>query len=307
MIKKVGELMESIGDKLRKARQAKGYTLDDLQQITKIQKRYLIAIEDNDFDVLPGDFYKRAFVKQIADHIGLDGEYLLSDFEPSTSTKHSIKKEVVSPIEKRRTKKTTSHPILQQFFAFVKTYFPTILLGTIAIAIVFAMGKAWMGNPKKVVVESSISTSVESSSSIESSSSSSSSSVESSSSSSVESSSSSSSSESASVQGAGIAYNGPGDEYGSQSYSIYDTTYPLNIKIENHSGDPLWGKVIADGDKILDQVYEGHTSATAIVNQGTTFVYIEFGYPPTGAVYVNGTQIPIPENTDTKILYLSLQ
>ena len=42
-----------IGKKLRDARQAKGYTLDDLQQLTKIQKRYLIAIEDEKFDELP--------------------------------------------------------------------------------------------------------------------------------------------------------------------------------------------------------------------------------------------------------------
>lgn len=36
----------NVGKKLREAREKKGLTLDDLQQATKIQKRYLIAIED---------------------------------------------------------------------------------------------------------------------------------------------------------------------------------------------------------------------------------------------------------------------
>ena len=44
----------NVGKKLREAREKKGLTLDDLQQATKIQKRYLIAIEDEKFDELPG-------------------------------------------------------------------------------------------------------------------------------------------------------------------------------------------------------------------------------------------------------------
>ncbi len=73
--------MDEIGQKLRDARIEKGYTIDDLQQITKIQKRYLIAIEEGHFDALPGDFYVRAFIKQYADTVGLDGDELLTQFQ----------------------------------------------------------------------------------------------------------------------------------------------------------------------------------------------------------------------------------
>ncbi|KRK72601.1 helix-turn-helix domain-containing protein [Lacticaseibacillus nasuensis] len=73
--------MDEIGQKLRAARIEKGYTLDDLQQITKIQKRYLIAIEEGNFDQLPGDFYVRAFIKQYAETVGIDSDALLNQFQ----------------------------------------------------------------------------------------------------------------------------------------------------------------------------------------------------------------------------------
>ena len=71
--RQVGNVIE-VGERLKEARQAKGYTLDDLQQITKIQKRYLVAIEEGNLNVLPGNFYARAFIKQYADTVGLNGD-----------------------------------------------------------------------------------------------------------------------------------------------------------------------------------------------------------------------------------------
>lgn len=72
--------MADIGDKLRSAREAKGLSIADIEKATKIQSRYLEAIEQNDFDKLPGDFYVRAFIRQYAQIVGLDGKELLSEY-----------------------------------------------------------------------------------------------------------------------------------------------------------------------------------------------------------------------------------
>ena len=61
--------MTELGKILKEAREAKGLSLDDLQQITKIQKRYLIGIEEGNYDMMPGKFYVRAFIKQYAEAV----------------------------------------------------------------------------------------------------------------------------------------------------------------------------------------------------------------------------------------------
>jgi cytoskeletal protein RodZ len=69
--------MSDLGALLRKAREQRGYTLEDIQEYTKIRKRYLEAIETGDYKVLPGSFYVRAFVKTYAETVGLDAEEVL--------------------------------------------------------------------------------------------------------------------------------------------------------------------------------------------------------------------------------------
>lgn len=69
--------MSDLGALLRKARDQRGLTLDDIQETTKIRKRYLEAIESGDHTILPGPFYVRAFVKNYSEAVGLDPDEVL--------------------------------------------------------------------------------------------------------------------------------------------------------------------------------------------------------------------------------------
>lgn len=72
--------MSELGTLLKVTREKKGYTLDELQETTKIQKRYLEAIEAGRYDRLPGPFYARAFIRSVADVLGLDPDLLLKQY-----------------------------------------------------------------------------------------------------------------------------------------------------------------------------------------------------------------------------------
>lgn len=73
--------MSELGALLKTARQEKGLSLDDIQEQTKIRKRYLEALEEGDYDVLPGKFYIRAFIKNYAECVGLDADEVLRHYQ----------------------------------------------------------------------------------------------------------------------------------------------------------------------------------------------------------------------------------
>ena len=65
-----------IGRILEKARKERGLTLDEVENATKIRKRYLAGLEREDFGVLPDAVYVQGFLKTYANYLGLDGEEL---------------------------------------------------------------------------------------------------------------------------------------------------------------------------------------------------------------------------------------
>jgi len=68
------------GDKFRKAREAKGISLDDVSNVTKIGSRMLQAIEQEHFDQLPGGVFNKGFIRAYAKHLGLDGEEAVTEY-----------------------------------------------------------------------------------------------------------------------------------------------------------------------------------------------------------------------------------
>lgn len=75
--------MQEIGGLLRDAREAQGMTLEDVERVTKIRRRYLGAIENGDFSQVPGEVQLRGFMRNYAAAVGLDpgaiiGRYLES-------------------------------------------------------------------------------------------------------------------------------------------------------------------------------------------------------------------------------------
>lgn len=80
--------MTELGNRLKETRQSKGLSLDDLQEITKIQKRYLVGIEEGNYEMMPGKFYTRAFIKQYCEAVGLDPEEIFEEFKSNVPSTH---------------------------------------------------------------------------------------------------------------------------------------------------------------------------------------------------------------------------
>jgi cytoskeleton protein RodZ len=69
-----------IGSILKQARQRQELDIKTVEERTKIRIKYLRALEDEDWDVLPNPAYTRAFLRAYADLLGLDGEVLVDDY-----------------------------------------------------------------------------------------------------------------------------------------------------------------------------------------------------------------------------------
>jgi hypothetical protein len=72
--------MGEIGYRLIRAREARGLTLEDAERDTRISRRYLHALEDEQFEVIPAPVYARGFLRSYAQYLGMDPQEVLALF-----------------------------------------------------------------------------------------------------------------------------------------------------------------------------------------------------------------------------------
>jgi cytoskeleton protein RodZ len=76
----------SLGEKLRQAREAKGITISEVAEQTRISSLYLEGIEADDYRTLPGGIFNKGFVKSYAKYVRIDEQEALQDYASLIST-----------------------------------------------------------------------------------------------------------------------------------------------------------------------------------------------------------------------------
>jgi cytoskeleton protein RodZ len=74
------DLVESLGERLKTARERKGCTFDQISRDTNIARRYLEALESEDFGQFPGEPYLLGFLRNYGDYLGLDTQELITSY-----------------------------------------------------------------------------------------------------------------------------------------------------------------------------------------------------------------------------------
>jgi cytoskeletal protein RodZ len=83
------------GEHLRREREMRGISLDEICSATRIATRFLEALENEQWDRLPGGVFNRGFVRAVGHHLGLDEESLLAEYMLATGDRATASASVV--------------------------------------------------------------------------------------------------------------------------------------------------------------------------------------------------------------------
>ncbi|WP_241781708.1 helix-turn-helix domain-containing protein [Paenibacillus sp. DMB5] len=139
--------MSELGRHLKEARLQKGMSLDDVQEVTKIRKKYLEAIEAGDYKVLPGSFYVRAFIKTYAEAVGVNPDELMEEHGNVPAAPVDTTMETVIQKRSRRTETERN-----------AKWLPTVLMWTfpvLIIAVIYWYASSNMNKSDPETVDSS--------------------------------------------------------------------------------------------------------------------------------------------------------
>ena len=117
--------MFEIGNSLREARLRQGLEIPRIEAETKIRGKYLRALEEEQFEVLPGDTYVKGFLRTYADYLGLDGQLYLDEYNSRFAAAEELSSFAQSETPRRRHRRMESNLVVVALAAIVAV---TVLL-----------------------------------------------------------------------------------------------------------------------------------------------------------------------------------
>lgn len=163
------QLLKKIADELKEARKKKKVSIDQIFTKTRIDKKYLEAIEDGNFSIMP-DVYIRAFIKEFAINVGLNPSEILEkyslaqkgvDFERDKEEEHINEKSIKKPQKEKNIKnnkivdsisdipETTSNTTSDKNFS--KSYY-YILVAILMLVFIFVIYKLFLTESSNEII-----------------------------------------------------------------------------------------------------------------------------------------------------------
>jgi cytoskeleton protein RodZ len=121
-----------IGNSLREARLRHGLEFPRIEAETKIRGKYLRALEEEQFELLPGETYVKGFLRTYAEYLGLDGQLYVDEYNSRFTT---VEEPVVSQAASRRPPRRR----IESNFVVVA------LAGIVAVTVLVVVGLAGLG------------------------------------------------------------------------------------------------------------------------------------------------------------------
>jgi len=108
-----------IGETFKQARKERGLSLEEIAEKTKIRRRYLEAIEEENFRLLPGRVYVKGFLRSYAKFLGLNPEPLVALYEERYPGEQPAAVAAEVPVRKEKKVHSRGKPLIYVFLAAV--------------------------------------------------------------------------------------------------------------------------------------------------------------------------------------------
>jgi hypothetical protein len=131
--------MTDIGSTLREARMRDRIDISEVETRTKIRAKYLRAIENEEWDLLPGPVYAKSFLRTYGDFLGLDSRMLIDEFKRQYErpNDHDIRPATSIARERERRRRGPRFP----------TWAPIAVVVVVIIGVLYLVGSATQSGP----------------------------------------------------------------------------------------------------------------------------------------------------------------